>query len=175
MPVTPTPQLTAREVRNSGLETQTDAPQCSEIGFDTIPGLDLERLQASAGGDDLAGLQRKSVARQLVDEPDESDPRVIQNVRPGALPLKAADNPADRPLGRKVQHAPVIRGGRSENEQVTAGIVGDELWRPDGGEVLIPGVGHLDRWVEARDGVHHLLDGVGSATRRKVTSHAKRE
>ena len=56
-----------------------------EIGEDLVPGPDLERLHAGAGGDELAGGQHDAVARELVGDPGERDARVSKHV--GAAPL----------------------------------------------------------------------------------------
>ena len=75
----------------------------------------------------------------------------------------------------EVHVAPGVGRRIAEHEKMRAGIVGDQLRRADGGEILEAGIRNLDRRMERADGILDLRDRIRRGARREIARHAKRE
>ena len=71
----------------------------------------------------------------------------------------------DRFLLDEIERAPVRSGGRAENEQMRAGIVGDDLRGAGTDEIREPRIRNLDRRMKRADRVENFLHGVRQTMR----------
>ena len=146
----------------------------TEIDRAKVAGLDRQRRMAGACGDDPAGFQGRAELAQFIGEPGQRQPGIAEHVLAMADELLAAHR-GYGPLLDQIECAPVRGRGRTQHEQMRAGIVGDELRSTSTDEIGEPRIRNLDRRVQRVDGVEHLAHGVGCRSRRQIGAHAKRK
>ena len=78
-------------------------------------------------------------------------------------------------MGGEVDRTPLVGGGGSEDEEIRAGGIGDELRGAGDREVVETRIGDLDGDVQRIHPLHHLLDQEGRAVEGEVPAHPEGE
>src|SRR6185312_15515628 len=98
----------------------------AEIRFHSIARPDRQRRVAGPCRDHLSCPQREAETAQFVGEPGERDAGIAEYVL-AVTDIALAAQHGHRTLLDEVARAPVCRSGFAEDEEMRAGIVGDEL------------------------------------------------
>jgi hypothetical protein len=133
-----------------------------------ISGLDRDWLNTGPRGDNVTGSESVAESNHFIGYPSEGKTWVSEDIGATAARGRFVVFETVNIMLRQIEVAPALGGSPSEDKPAGTGIVSDQLGRAHDGEVLISGIGNLDRQMHRSDRAEDLVHRVGFSSARQI-------